>query len=153
MILLEEIDFIQTRKNARKALREFRKLNRMAGRSAIHLKSPTLSDMPRTPKTAKNGIQDAMIDYLNAEQERDELENAIRSLSLVSRQILVLSFCEMERHTNYEIGQVIKTYKADSPNETVIGGFSKRHIERLKGIALVEFAESYKGGALIAYKG
>ncbi|EMF0060909.1 autolysin, partial [Enterococcus hirae] len=40
MNLLREVDFKQTRDNARNVLKNFRRLERIAGRSLIDIKSP-----------------------------------------------------------------------------------------------------------------
>ncbi|MFN6687533.1 ArpU family phage packaging/lysis transcriptional regulator [Enterococcus gallinarum] len=136
--VIKEVDFKQTRANARNVLKNFRRLERIAGRSAINLKSPIISDMPRTP-TNGNKTENATIQKVDAEVERDAIEAALKALSLISRQILYYSFCDVEKHSNYEIGQLIS-------------GYGEKNVEKLKSIALIEFAEAYKKGSLIQYR-
>ncbi|WP_446912912.1 ArpU family phage packaging/lysis transcriptional regulator [Enterococcus faecium] len=80
MQLLREVDFKQTRCNARDVLKNFRRLERMAGRSLIDIKSPIITDMPK------------------------------------------------------------------------IRGYGEKNVEKLKSIALIEFAEAYKKGVLVQYR-
>ncbi|MDT2512570.1 autolysin, partial [Enterococcus avium] len=47
MALLREVDFYQTKCNARKILKNYRKWVRIAGKSMIDIKSPVMSDMPK----------------------------------------------------------------------------------------------------------
>ena len=72
MLLLREVDFSQTRKNARYVLKNYRRLERIAGRSKIDVRSPIITDMPRTPSNG-NKSEDAFIQRLDAETERDAL--------------------------------------------------------------------------------
>ncbi|WP_446912308.1 ArpU family phage packaging/lysis transcriptional regulator [Enterococcus faecium] len=113
MQLLREVDFKQTRCNARDVLKNFRRLERMAGRSLIDIKSPIITG--------------------------DAILAALMALSLISRQILYYSFCDVNKHSNYEIGQLIR-------------GYGEKNVEKLKSIALIEFAEAYKKGVLVQYR-
>ena len=49
MMLLREIDFRRTRQNAKSILRNYRRLERIAGRSKIDVRSQIITDMPKTP--------------------------------------------------------------------------------------------------------
>ncbi|HEF4514703.1 TPA: autolysin, partial [Enterococcus faecium] len=49
------------------------------------------------------------------------------------------SFCDVNKHSNYEIGQLIR-------------GYGEKNVEKLKSIALIEFAEAYKKGVLVQYR-
>lgn len=138
MQLLRDVDFKQTRCNARDVLKNFRRLERMAGRSLIDIKSPIITDMPRSPKHG-NKAEDALIQMMDIEAERDAILVALMSLSLISRQILYYSFCDVNKHSNYEIGQLIQ-------------GYGEKNVEKLKSNALIEFAEAYKKGSLIKYR-
>lgn len=137
MTLVPEINKKETKKNARAVLSQYRRLNRIAERAPIDLKSPIITDMPR--RGAQNGSQDAFLEWIDAEIERDAIVAALAKLGLVSRQILYYSFCDLEKRSNYEIGKLI-------------GGYSDKNVEKLKAIALVEFADAYKKGKLIALK-
>lgn len=137
MTLLREVDFRQTRTNARNVLKGYRRLERLAGRSAIDVKSPIITDMPRAPKNG-NQAEDALIQRADAERDRDAIITGLMSLSIISRQILYYSFCTRETYSNYKISREV--------------GYSERSIQRMKSEALIEFAEAYRRGALIAYK-
>lgn len=134
MTLVPEINKKETKKNARAVLSQYRRLNRIAERAPIDLKSPIITDMPRSG--AKNGSQDAFLEWIDAEIERDAIVAALAKLGLVSRQILYYSFCDAEKRSNYEIGRLLS--------------YSDKNIEKLKAIALLEFAEAYKKGKLTA---
>jgi len=114
--LLKEVDFSQTRANARAVLKNFRRLDRIAGRSLVDVRSPIITDMPKGIKHG-NKAEDA----------------------LISRQVLHYSFCDVEKHPNWEIGQLIR-------------GYGEKNVEKLKSNALIEFAEAYKHGTLVVYK-
>lgn len=134
MTLVPEINKKETKKNARAVLSQYRRLNRIAERAPIDLKSPIITDMPRSG--AKNGSQDAFLEWIDAEIERDAIVAALAKLGLVSRQILYYSFCDSEKRSNYEIGRLLS--------------YSDKNIEKLKAIALLEFADAYKKGKLTA---
>lgn len=136
-MLLREVDIKKTKANARKTLKNYRRLERIVGRSSIDIKSPIISDMPRVP-THGNKIEDAIVQLADAEVEINSIITALMKLSLISRQILHYSYCSREIFTNYKISREI--------------GYSERSVERMKSIALVEFAEAYKNGKLIAYR-
>lgn len=136
--LLREVDFKQTKRNARNVLSNFRRLERLAGRSLIDIKSPIITDMPKVQKYG-NKIEEALIQTIDAESERDTILDALMALSLISRQILYYSFCDVNKHSNHEIGQLIR-------------GYGEKNVEKLKSIALIEFAEAYKKGVLVQYR-
>ena len=77
MNLLREVDFKQTRDNARNVLKNFRRLERIAGRSLIDIKSPVITDMPKVPSHG-NKAEDAMIQLADAEAERERQLHGIR---------------------------------------------------------------------------
>lgn len=137
MQLLPAINKGKTRENARDVLKQYRKLNRIAGRSPVDLKSPIITDMPKA-RVAANGPQDAFLEFMDAEAERNAIVAALMALPLISRQVLYYSYCDCDRHTNYEIG-------------ILVGHYSDKNIEKLKAIALIEFAEAYKKGKLLKY--
>lgn len=136
MMLLKEVDFRATRQNARNVLKNYRRLERIAGRSKIDVRSPIITDMPRCE--GGNKAEDAIIQMMDAEAERDAIVAALLALGLASRQILHYSFCLPDQFSNVRIASEM--------------GYSVRQIERMKSDALVEFAESYRRGKLIAYR-
>lgn len=137
MGLLRDVDFNQTRKNAVDTLKNYRRLQRITGRSKIDIKSPIITDMPKSPSYG-NKTEDALLQHINAEGELNAIVAGLMSLSLTSRAVLYYSFCDKERWTNDLIGMEI--------------GYSERQVRRVKDDALVEFAEAYKKGSLIDYK-
>ena len=91
ILLLKEVDFRQTKANARNVLKSFRRLERIAGRSLIDLKSPIITEMPKS-QSHGNKTEDALVQLADAEAERDAILSALMALSLTSRQILHYSF-------------------------------------------------------------
>ncbi|EMF0218276.1 autolysin [Enterococcus hirae] len=136
MNLLREVDFKQTRDNARNVLKNFRRLERIAGRSLIDIKSPIITDMPKSGSYS-NKAEDAVIQLVDIENERYAILSGLMSLSLNSRQILYWSYCVVDTYSNYKISREL--------------GYSERSVQRMKSEALIEFAEAYKHGALIVY--
>lgn len=137
MGLLRDVDFNQTRENAKDTLANYRRLQRITGRSKIDIKSPIITDMPKSPSHG-NRKEDALLQHINAEGELNAIVAGLMSLPLTSRAVLYYSYCDKERWTNDLIGIEI--------------GYSERQVRRVKEDALVEFAEAYKKGSLIAYK-
>ena len=137
MMLLKEVNFYQTRKNARNVLKHYRRLERIAGRSAIDVRSPIITDMPKGDRYG-NSAEEALLQKMDAEAERDAIVVGLMRLKLTSRQILYYSFCTTERFSNIGISSEL--------------GYSVRQIERMKSEALIEFAESYRNGKLISYR-
>lgn len=135
--LLREVDFYQTKCNARKTLKNYRKWVRIAGKSMIDIKSPVMSDMPKGDRWG-NKAEDGMIQFMEAEAERDAILAALMSLGITSRQVLYYRYCTPDGYSNFKISREI--------------GYSERSVERLMSEALIEFAEAYKKGRLIAYR-
>lgn len=138
MALLPEVDTSKTKMNARKVLAQYRKWERIAGKAPIDIKSPIISDMPRTLGVSVNKTQDGIVERVNAEVNRDAIMRALSALSFRSRKILDMTYCEPEKASVYEISLELR--------------YSEIRIKELRSIALLEFAEAYKGGQVIAYK-
>ncbi len=135
--IVKKVDFRQTKANARNVLKSFRRLERIAGRSLIDLKSPIITEMPKS-QSHGNKTEDALVQLADAEAERDAILSALMALSLTSRQILHYSFCVQDHYSNYKIAREV--------------GYSERSIQRMKSEALIEFAEAYRNGKIIAYR-
>lgn len=136
-MLLPEVDIKRTKANARRTLKSYRRLERIVGRASIDIKSAVITDLPKVP-TYGNKVEDAIIQLADAEMEMNAIITALMKLSLISRQILHYSYCSRDMFTNYKISREI--------------GYSERSVERMKSIALIEFAEAYRNGKLIAYR-
>lgn len=137
MGLLRDVDFNQTRKNAVDTLKNYRRLQRITGRSKIDIKSPIITDMPKSPSNG-NKAEDALLQIVDAEGELNAIVAGLMSLPLTSRAVLYYSYCDKERWTNDLIGMEV--------------GYSRRQVDRLKREALIEFAEAYKKGKLIEFR-
>ncbi|AYW46769.1 ArpU family phage packaging/lysis transcriptional regulator [Tetragenococcus koreensis] len=137
MGLLRDVDFNQTRENAKDTLANYRRLQRITGQSKIDIKSPIITDMPKAPSNG-NKAEDALLQIVDAEGELNAIVAGLMALPLTSRAVLYYSFCDKERWTNDLIGMEI--------------GYSERQVRRVKEDALTEFAEAYKKGKLISYK-
>lgn len=135
MTLLPKLDEKQTKKNARGVLNQYRKWQRIAGRPLIDIKSPIITDMPKGTNR-NNKAENALLERLDAEFERDAIITALAALPVASRQVLYYCFCDVEKRSNLWIGFAI--------------GYSERQIERIKSDALIEFAESYRKGRLLS---
>lgn len=135
--LLREVDFYQTKCNARKILKKYRKWVRISGKSMIDIKSPIMSDMPKGDRWG-NKVEDGMIQFMEAEAERDAILAALMALGIISRQVLYYRYCTPESNSNTKIASEI--------------GYSERSVERLMSDALIEFAEAYKKGRLLEYR-
>ena len=138
MALLPEIDTRKTKMNARKILSQYRKWERIAGKAAIDIKSPLLSDMPRTLGVTINKPEDGLWERVHAENERDAILRALALLGWRSRQILYMTYCDQEKATTLEIALYMK--------------YSEIAIKKFRSIALLEFAEAYKHGELLVKK-
>ncbi|MCF1632930.1 ArpU family phage packaging/lysis transcriptional regulator [Tetragenococcus koreensis] len=137
MGLLRDVDFNQTRINAVDTLKNYRRLQRITGRSKIDIKSPIITDMPKAPSNG-NKAEDALLQIVDAEGELNAIVAGLMALPLTSRAVLYYSYCDKERWTNDLIGMEV--------------GYSRRQVDRLKREALIEFAEAYKKGKLIEFR-
>ncbi|KFN92159.1 ArpU family transcriptional regulator [Tetragenococcus muriaticus 3MR10-3] len=98
MGLLRDVDFNQTRENAKDTLANYRRLQRITGRSKIDIKSPIITDMPKSPSHG-NKTEDALLQHINAEGELNAIVAGLMSLPLTSRAVLYYSFCDKERYS------------------------------------------------------
>ncbi|WP_312730022.1 ArpU family phage packaging/lysis transcriptional regulator [Enterococcus sp.] len=149
MDLLElEIDVRKTLKNAREILKKYRSLKRMIAQSYIDsrgsLSSKTFSDMPIN-RSNENIIENHMINRLdNAEKqliwkrELEMIEEASSLLTDLHKELIERTYFDKDEKTQSFIAEEI--------------GFSIRGFERRLTIAVIEFAEAYKGGELIVWK-
>lgn len=136
MGFFKEVNFNATRANAKRTLKNYRRLKRITGQSSIDIKSPIMDDMPKAPRHG-NRVEDAIIQHADSQDELKAIESALQALSMTSEQILRLYFCKADRYSNQAIAYEV--------------GYSLRSIEDYKAQALMEFAEAYKHGVLIEY--
>ena len=133
--MFTEYNLPQTRKIAKKKLNECRRLNRIIGREPMALRSPVLSNMPKTPSNGNNA-EDAVIQRTDAEEERKAIMRALELIPTTNGQILYYTHCVgTERPSDYEISKII--------------GYEIKTIQAKRRDAYIEFAEAYKQGALL----
>ncbi|WP_024797136.1 ArpU family phage packaging/lysis transcriptional regulator [Enterococcus faecalis] len=139
--LLKEVDFRQTKANARNVLKCKGQMIIWEKDRFGHSKATSCplcnKSMPKS-QSHGNKAEDALVQLADAEAERDAILSALMALSLTSRQILHYSFCVQDHYSNYKIAREV--------------GYSERSIQRMKSEALIEFAEAYRNGKIIAYK-
>lgn len=148
MDLLElEIDGSKTSKNAREVLKKYRSLKRMAHTyidSRGSLSSKTFSDMPIN-RSNENIIENQMIKRMdNAEKqllwkrELEMIDEAVSLLTDLHKEIIERTYIDKDEKTQPFIAEEI--------------GYSLRGFETCLRRAVIEFAETYKGGELIVWK-
>lgn len=131
-----ELDKDATRKNARQILKAYKSFERQSGQR-FDLQAVKLSDMPKSPSDPRT-LSDRIVRRMDAERECKEIIKAWSILDQRSKQIIFLSYLSNPTYTALHIAMQM--------------GYSDRNIERLKAIALIEFAEAYKGGEIIVWK-
>ncbi|WP_227644917.1 ArpU family phage packaging/lysis transcriptional regulator [Enterococcus faecium] len=128
--IFENIDIKQTRKNVRRLSKRYRNLERLVGPVKIDFSVMTVT------KNLKSTIDSQNEEFVEAISTRDSVIDALTRLSKIHFQVLYYSYCFPNKMTMYQIGEKL--------------GYSDRTIERMKAVALVEFAEAYKSGELIS---
>lgn len=129
----------QTKKNARKVLKQYRILTRIAGRSLTSVKSPTLNGIPKS--TDLNSIQkNKSIQVINAQMELEEIDKAINNLPQEYIDVIYYKYISKEAHTNLDVAGL------------VFGSMiSKKTVERRLSEGLLQFSELYRNGELLIY--
>ena len=162
MTIIPELDYKQTRANARRVLKEWRSLQRKSG-ITVHLESPVLSDMPGN-RSNRNNVEHSMIKRFRnvsktsiefGKKEREKsfaIKDALESLSDVSYDILYYSYGVANPYSIAKLSNTIKVYREGELRQIEEITYSAKNIEKLKGDALIEFAEAYKYKNLLVYK-
>ncbi|AMG50610.1 autolysin [Enterococcus gallinarum] len=162
MTLLPEIDENKTRANARKLLMTYRRKKRRLVGASIDpyslIRSPEITDDP-AHRSNTNGTENVVIQQLrsvgvveNYSKEIVMIDQAIASLSDISQKILRYSYCDPNKITIREIAYKLDVYQVTPEGKFERVLYSEKNIERLRAIALYEFADVYSGGILIAQK-
>lgn len=86
----------------------------------------------------KNNADAKITKKIDASNRIDDITQALNQLSEMSKTLLFKSYCDLNKSSNVVLA--IET------------GYSDKNIERLKRIALIEFAEAYKGGLLLDHE-
>ena len=164
MMLVPELDENRTKENVRELLKDYRHMKRMAtfsgnDRQYDTLKAIQYDDMPRSDSN-RNGSEHQMIKRLRQVSKISQgytkrvyaVDRAIAALPTISGQILLLGYCSKDRHSMNEIAAKIKGYRVNELGEYEEFFYTVKNIERLKSKALIEFAEAYGDGELLAFK-
>lgn len=163
MTLVPEIDEKATKAKAREALKKCRSLQRITGISVDSIRSTEFSNMPKSPSN-RNNTEYQMIHKLrnvssidiertkNLNKEILDIIVALKSLSDVSKDILYYSYCVRNPHSNVKLTNTIKVFREGELGKLEVIKYSVKNIEILKGQALIEFAEAYRGGELLVYE-
>lgn len=142
MALIREIDEQACRCNARLELKQYRTLSRMAGRRLDDIKSPIITDMPKT-KSFDNHVEASLIakisDTTDAERELNLIDHTLMLISFRSRWLLRFTYCMPEELQLWEVAERLQVDNA-------------KVVSYLKQIALLEFAEAYPNQALMAWQ-
>lgn len=134
-----EVDEKQTKKNAKAVLQQYQKLKRIAGAYYSSLQSPKLSlANVQNSKNQDSILEKAVVRKVEAQQELTKIDEALNSLPDLEKEILSLSLCSLEKHTNDFIADTL--------------GYCRRSIDRYKSMALLSFAETYKDGECMVFK-
>lgn len=163
MALLPKINEKKTRENVRDLLSDYATMKRASAfTDSYHdlMKAMQYSDMPKS-QSNRNSQEDKMIAIFKKVSkstiDRSEecrytvyaIDHAIEFLPPVSQEVLRLSYCMDRKYTINDIAAKIKTYRTNEFGEVEEIQYSIKNIERLKNIALIQFAEVYKGGELL----
>lgn len=139
MALIPEIDEAASRENARRELKQYKTLARMAHKALVDIKSPTVSDMPKAPANG-NGVEirltDCISDRADAEAELNRIDTAMSYLPARSYWLLYFAYCSSEDLSLWQIAERIGVEDAKT-------------VSYLKGIALLQFAEAYSDKLLV----
>ena len=162
MVLFPKIDEKSTKENAREILKSYSPMKRRIsfGDSMYNLtQAIQYSDMPKS-QSNRNGQEHKtamMFSYVSKEEIGytkllGEIDLAISSLPDLYQKILRYSYCEINTYRINEIAARIKGYRVNEHGQYEEFHYSVKTIEKLKSKALIQFAEAYKGGELLAFQ-
>jgi ArpU family phage transcriptional regulator len=140
--LIKEIDERTCRENARRELKQYRVLARMASIKLDDIKSPMITDMPKAPSSGNHVEADMLRRIARTEDAYREIKIIDRTLELISfrsRWLLRFTYCMPEELQLWEIAERLHVDNA-------------KVVSYLKQIALLEFAEAYPDQVLMAWK-
>lgn len=137
-MLFEEIDKEITKKNVDYLLDRYHNIKRLAG-SYSPKTTTTYSIMPRSfTGLTSDSTSDTATRKAMAQQQLQEIEQAINSLTGTSKQRLYFKYIADDRMYDYQIYM----------NQNI----SKTTYYKELGKAQLEFAEAYRGGELLAFE-
>ncbi|WP_429959400.1 hypothetical protein [Enterococcus sp. AZ196] len=162
MVLFPKINERATKNNARDVLKNYAPMKRRIS-YGDHVYDLTqaiqYSDMPKH-QSSKNGQENKITkmfkyvskDSMNYTRKLKEIDMALESLSDVHRKILSYSYCEVNPYKVNEIAAKLKGYRINEYGQYEEFYYSVKNIEKLKASALIQFAEAYKDGELLAFE-
>ncbi|MGX6979142.1 ArpU family phage packaging/lysis transcriptional regulator [Vagococcus elongatus] len=127
------INTTATKQRAKEVLSQYRRFQRIAGKTSIDLTAKTID----TPYQADIKKEDENTLRSRALVERNKIDQAIVDLEYSQRLILYYSFCSIEKYTIPAIAAKLNHY------------YSTARISSIKSEALVHFAEAYDNGKLL----
>lgn len=162
MVLIPEIDERQTKCNARTLLSTYRSKKRHIIGGFIDpyslVRSPEITDDP-IHRSNVNGVEKQVLFrlrnanlYKECSNEIDLMDSAISALPEVSQKILRYSYCCANKYSLRDIAAKITIHKRCCEGFIEEFNYSVKNIERLKSEALIEFAEAYNNGELLAFE-
>lgn len=155
------IDEKATKKGVRDLLSRYRHFSRMMKLSVNgndFLKSKAVNDMP-SYRSNENVYESILVNKMDelAEKEKEAIEylksvdHTLEALPNISKSILSYTYCENEKYTMNEIAAKLVVIKKNKYGQDEEIQYSVKNIERLKNIALLEFAEIYEQGLLVKH--
>lgn len=137
-MLFDEIDKEITKQNVDWLLSRYHSIKRLAGSHNQKMTS-TYTFMPRsyTGETS-DPVAEAVTNRIKARQQLKEIEQAINCLSGNARKRIYFKYLVEDMYYDYQI------YNGENISEATY--------YRELGKAQIEFAEAYKGGALLAFE-
>lgn len=154
-----DIDKKATRKNARKVLETYRRLQRLSGRTVNPLdmiRGIEYDGMPRSASSS-NGTEHALVKKLGDvsikfDEEIDKIDLALEQLSDVSKEILIMTYCKRNKYSINDIAAKVFVYRYNAVGKFEKIYYSTKTIEKFRSEALIEFAEVYENGKLVVFK-
>ncbi|MDB8867665.1 ArpU family phage packaging/lysis transcriptional regulator [Pediococcus acidilactici] len=120
-------------RKADKKLKKCRSLMRIARKNLTDLKSPTMDSMPASTPYG-NQVEARVIKQASAQQELQEIYQAITWLKKDEQELLFTKYFDFEEPSNTAVAYALN--------------IDESQYYRLRNKALKEFAESYMAGSL-----
>ena len=129
--LLPDVDVEATKKNARRMLRQYSKLEREAGKNYSQRLTVEISDMPRGSASIRNApVEDMVVNRVTSEKKCWDILETLYRIPRLSREILWYSYIVIDQWSVEELSEFFD--------------YSYVGILKLKSKALMEFAEAYQ---------
>ena len=137
--LLPDVDVEATKKNARRILRQYSRLEREAGKNYSQRLTVEISDMPRGSASIRSTpLEDMVTKKVTAEKKAWEILEAVYMLPRISKEVLWYSYIYKDHWSISKIARALD--------------YSDKAVEKYKSRALLEFAEAYQPKQLQVFK-